>query len=79
VGKRQERVDDRVAAFGIPDQLLELIAPRVGALHRPPPAGLDRRWRAAFGDLAGHATLGQLRTGLAAVIAAVQMDRRLLG
>jgi hypothetical protein len=58
---------------------LNWLAPGVGPLHRPSLAGVDRRRLAPFGDLAGHAMLGKLRTGLAAVIAAVQMDRRLLG
>jgi len=75
VRERQERINDRAMAFGVPDQLFELVAPGVGALDRPPSAGLDRGRLALFGDLAGHAPLGQRLAGRAAVIAAVQVHR----
>jgi hypothetical protein len=53
VRQGEERVDDRVVAFGVPDQLLELVAPGVGALDRPASTGLDRGGLALFGDPAG--------------------------
>jgi hypothetical protein len=64
------------AAFGAPAQLAVLVAPGVGALHRPAAAGLDRGGLPAGGDLAGHAPLSQhLPAGLV-VVAGVQMHHR---
>src|SRR4029450_9220158 len=69
------RAGDPIVAFGVPDQLLELVAPGVGALDRPPAAGLDWGGFALGGDLAGHATSSEFGPGLGAVIASVQVDR----
>jgi len=54
-GQRRPELDDQPAAFGAPAQLAVLVPPAMGALDHPAAARLDRGWRPAGGDLAGHA------------------------
>src|SRR5512132_3054348 len=77
--QRQPELHHDSAALGAPAQLAVLVAPRVGALHRPTPARLDGRGLAAPGDLTGHAPFGQhLPAGLV-VVAGVQVHHWPLG
>src|SRR4029450_10454069 len=59
VGQRQPELHRRGVALGAPAQVAGPVAPGVGALHRPPAGGLDRRWGAHVGDLAVEIALGQ--------------------
>src|SRR5262245_40201785 len=79
VDQREPELHHDLAALSAPAQLAVLVAPGVGALHRPASARLDRGGHPACGDLADQAALSQRLPAGLVVVSRVQVHNRPVG